>query len=101
MRIFLSVLGLVCLVFLASFFLARRGPEVDVVVESSSVPVSPYRVGYERGRASFLRQMGEDVPLPPAVKYANLDGHEVSEEEGRGYVDGYHRAAELMYCPRR
>ena len=101
MKIFLVLAGLLCLVF-ACFLL---GP-ADSVVESPSLPEpvvvseSPYAHGYERGRASFLLQMGEDVPMPPAVRYVTgLEPHEVSEEEMRGYVDGYHRAADGMHCP--
>lgn len=98
---FVCCFCLLALFVLAEFFPrdAEVRPEAVVVVESPSV--TPYRAGYERGYASFLRQMGEDVPLPAAVKYTSLDGHDSSEEESRGYVDGYHRAADLMYCPRR
>lgn len=119
MRIFLVVLGLCCLLFLVSF-LAVRGsaPVVDDVprgvssmVESGDevpqevlpegrVPDGPYEYGYARGRASYLRQMGQNAPMPPAFRYVSFDSHDASEAEARGYADGYHRAGELMFCPR-
>lgn len=58
---------------------------------------SPYELGYETGRRAFLVQMGEEVE--PVVRYTSsvvLD----REESDRGYVDGYHRAAETYNCPR-
>ena len=103
MRIFLGLSGLALVVFLGSFLFVGESPREDspevVVLEESFT--TPYRHGYDRGYASFLRQMGEEAPMPVAARYATgLDEHEVSEEEGRGYVDGYHRAADGFVCPR-
>lgn len=99
MKIFLAFC-LLCLAFLSLWLFRPVGvPEAVVVPESVSV-VAPYDHGYARGYASFLRQMGEDVPMPVAVRYVVEDGHDVGEEEMRGYVDGYHRAADRGVCPR-
>lgn len=102
MRIFLLVVGLACLVFVLSFMGKPEVPSSPVVDATVEAPVvvetTPYAHGYLRGYASFRRQMGEDYPLPPVARYsADLDGHEISEDEMRGYVDGYHRAADMGY----
>lgn len=79
-------------------------PEVDlptgveeVYVESAQPSsASSYDVGYEQGRRAFLLQMGEEVPVVEMyVSHVDLDEEEVS----RGYVDGYHKAGEQVYCP--
>lgn len=99
------------------FFIGGRKKEEDVreplaeeVVDEPGllgaeevVEITPYRYGFLRGQRNFMLQMGlEDVPsLPPVARYASSESSGFdSEEEGRGYVDGYHRAADMMYCPR-
>ena len=80
--------------------------EVSVVsapedsIESLEVADSAYTYGFDRGRACFLVQMGEDVKIPSSSRYMVV-GHWSEDEVGRGYVDGYHRAAEMFSCPGR
>jgi hypothetical protein len=67
-------------------------------IESSEVADSAYSYGFDRGRACFLVQMGEDVKIPSSSRYM-VEGHWSEDEVGRGYVDGYHRAASMFSCP--
>lgn len=99
----MKIFCVVFLVFVVSLglFLFRspvRKPEPEAAREY--FVETPYRSGYRRGYESFLEQMGEEVRLP-RVRYVSNTGHEVSsEDELRGYVDGYHRAAASVHCPR-
>lgn len=80
----------------------------DVVRESSFAGVqeeaqveSAYEAGYESGYRAFMMQMGKKVA--PVARYAVLKDSfspEDGEEMDRGYVDGYHRAADSFVCPR-
>jgi hypothetical protein len=80
--------------------------EVSVVsapegsIESLEVADSAYSYGFRRGEACFLVQMGEDVKIPSSSRYM-VEGHWSEDDVGRGYVDGYHRAAEMFSCPGR
>jgi hypothetical protein len=67
--------------------------------------ISPYRYGYLKGQRNFLAQMGKDVPpLPKVAKYTRSEPDEISKEDEeemmKGYIDGYHKTGELMYCPK-
>lgn len=69
--------------------------------EEKVVEMTPYRYGFLRGERSLLMQMGvEDLPPLPAVARYVSSGSDPEGEEIRGYVDGYHRAAGSMYCPK-
>jgi len=115
MKFFAAVLALTLSFLFVVFYLmgTREVEEVSVVVsESVSVPEpkdsieslevadSAYSYGFDRGRACFLVQMGEDVKIPSSSRYMT-EGHWSEDEVGRGYVDGYHRAAEMFSCPGR
>jgi hypothetical protein len=85
----------------------REAEEVSVVVsesvpeesiESLKVAESAYSYGFDRGQACFRVQMGEDVKIPSSSRYM-VEGHWSEDEVGRGYVDGYHRAASMFSCP--
>ena len=67
-------------------------------IDSLEVEDDAYSYGFRRGRACFLVQMGEEVSVPDSARYV-VDGHWSEEEVGRGYVDGYHRAADTFSCP--
>lgn len=89
---------------LAAYFVFRVRTSSDDVPEPvlgiMSEP-SSYEVGYEVGKRAFLIQMGGEVD--PVVRYTSTASASFSGEDGemsRGYVDGYHRAAETYNCPR-
>ena len=74
--------------------------ELPVVDKSESVVGDSYRQGYVRGYNAFLAQTETYMPLP-AIAYTS--SHPDAPEEGQGmdgYVDGYHKAAESVHCPR-
>ncbi len=80
-------------------------PSIDYSAEDfenyvDSLPDYSYSVGYEKGRRAFFIQMGKKPE--PVEKYSSSDQTEIEDEEeySRGYVDGYHRAGEMFYCPR-
>jgi len=70
--------------------------------------MTPYEIGYQNGTDAFQKQFGLYRPSERSYSaYAQMHGPqaaELSDEDGeeisRGYVDGYHRASELMVCPR-
>ena len=69
------------------------------IVEFEETPNS-YTIGYDKGYRSFLEQNGR-VDLSPVKKYTAYVEQELEKDEvDRGYVDGYHRAADTIYCPR-
>jgi hypothetical protein len=69
------------------------------IVEFEEIPNS-YTIGYDKGYKSFLEQNGR-VDLSPVKKYTAYVEQELEKDEvDRGYVDGYHRAADTIYCPR-
>lgn len=92
MRNVVFLVFVVSAVALTYCFLGCESPP-EVV---SSVVLDGYEYGYRVGHASFLRQIGRDVSLPPAVSYMSSHDGEYLE----GYVDGYHRATEEFSCPR-
>ena len=93
------VLGILAAYFV---FRARTASEVPepVLGVMRSDPGS-YEVGYEMGKRAFMIQMGMEVD--PVVRYTTISGSSGGgneEEMNRGYVDGYHRAADGFICPR-
>jgi len=69
------------------------------IIEVEETPNS-YTIGYDKGYRSFLEQNGR-VDLSPVKKYTVYVEQELEKDEvDRGYVDGYHRAADTIYCPR-
>jgi len=79
---------------------ARELPVVDkseAIVEADS-----YRKGYMRGYHAFLAQTGTYMPPPVAIAYTSShpDVPEDQDRDMKGYVDGYHKAAESFQCPR-
>lgn len=85
---------------LDSGVLVGSGVESVEGVES----VGSYDLGYREGYLAFLRQQGIESSLGEAsVIYASSHGVFVGEDdggmEGRGYMDGYHKASESLSCP--
>ena len=65
-----------------------------------------YENGFNRGYNAFLAQMADDPENEKTIfKYTKIERiPELSKEsnvEMTGYVDGYHKAAELYHCPGR
>lgn len=95
---------------LAALFVWRLAPRGGTDEGPPSTPIryeTPYEFGYRRGYDAFCAQAGVAPPtrqhaaLPTAVRYTSAHGHGGDESEmEKGYVDGYHRATELEYCPR-
>lgn len=111
-------LVLVCAVLV--FLVGPRDEEVVELKETQGFPsdsgvlvldvsdqvesVSSYDLGYREGYRAFLRQQGIESSLGEAsVIYASSHGVFVGEDdggmEGRGYMDGYHKASESLSCP--
>lgn len=84
-------------------FFALKTKKIE---EPIPAPESAYAEGYERGYRALMEQMGQELPAPPpkrSVKYLSMNPEE-KEETLKGYVDGYHTAADvyerLNHCPR-
>jgi hypothetical protein len=95
--------------FSAYMIVMNSGKEKAVEFNDSAVylpaPVNSYDEGYQRGYSAFVHQFGLTDRFPVrSAKYTD-DGHSEDKEEiTRGYVDGYHRAADeasfYLHCPR-
>ena len=77
------------------------GDQVDLG-DSFSLGGSDYDFGYKMGYNSLLIQMGQKTKFKD-VRYTSDGGPDRdSEESSKGYVDGYHRAADevsrLLNC---
>lgn len=104
-RTFLAFCLLMCLVASASWFLRKtdRAPESVEIDPSSRLAVVPsaYQHGYVSGFDAFLKQTGQYAPRPAVASYTSSKEYSMDDKEvERGYVDGYHKAAELQNCPR-
>lgn len=71
----------------------------DIVARTGS---ESYDRGYQAGKLAFMKQAGVD--LPPVAAYTSkssaADYVELDEDEvAAGYVDGYHAASNMFYCP--
>lgn len=58
---------------------------------------SSYEEGFRKGYFAFLAQEGLYFPPPEASK--SYTSSVVDEDVSKGYVEGYHRAAEMEHCP--
>lgn len=74
--------------------------------QSSQIVEDSYQLGYNDGYRAFLIQMGtKEEDLPKVARYTtNTSSNDLvdvdEEEKSRGYADGYHKAADSIYCPR-
>lgn len=65
-----------------------------------------YNISYQKGRAAMLNQMGRPDLIGKTSEYT--DSIEIPKEEqekyerimDKAYVDGYHKAANIVVCPR-
>jgi len=104
------ILILVAVIAATAFVISQKTPEKQKansvalsteknIVEAEETPTS-YTIGYDKGYKAFLEQNGR-VDLSPNKKYTVYVEQELEKDEvDRGYVDGYHRASETIYCPR-
>ena len=96
--IFLVVL-VVALAILARFC----KNDVPEVAEDSNVVVvnnTAYEEGRMTGHYAFLKQTGQCISTPKSARYSRKDMSDDEEDEfNKGYVDGYHRAADFFQCP--
>jgi hypothetical protein len=103
--IFLAILVfLVTLIFVARNRKITEAPKkLQSQAESTETIPPVVNTAYENGRVAghyaFLKQVGQYIPMPKAAKYSVNMGDD-EEEFNKGYVDGYHRAAESLHCPR-
>lgn len=79
--------------------------EEDVVEPSVPDPETfvsgegPYQEGYKIGFSSFKAQnFGFSIPATEYTSSRLEESEKESEEYGKGYVDGYHKATEVMSC---
>lgn len=98
------ILLLACACVVSIFCLMKRSEKKNTLenIESPSPIVisNAYEEGYWRGYGAFLSQSGLQLPPVKLVKYSSSDSEEQKEELEKGYVDGYHKATECMFCPR-
>jgi len=96
-----------CLFWRAS---ENRTPTAPPIESKVLADESPYERGYREGHRAFIAQFTtDDAEIPPLSKMSYSSSHDApprrkeaerTEEELRGYVDGYHSAAEFQHCPR-
>lgn len=73
--------------------------------ESDAPRVTDYERGYMSGFLAFQKQFGVYVPAEQNIpkghfySYTSHKDDEDSDEETKGYVDGYHRASAMIHCP--
>lgn len=64
-----------------------------------------YKIGYQRGQRAMLLQMGKPDLVDKSAEYTvNFEIPEDEKERldsimSNAYVDGYHKAGDLIYCP--
>lgn len=79
----------------------------DSTAESEADEETDYQAGFRQGYNAFKEQMDSpNIPsLPKTIKYLRDEGSDEGsidqEQKAKGYVDGYHRAADSMHCPRQ
>lgn len=108
-RVLIALLVCICLGFISVLALTmnaeKRTPKTDSVVaktareeEGYSIVIkTSYDEGYYNGYHAFLEQFEIEVPKTKTIKY--LSYAKDKEDMQRGYVDGYHKAAESIHCP--
>ncbi len=107
MRVVLAFLLLVA-VGISFFFFSRIATESQVTTEPRTtteqkpqsepesielVVKNSYEEGIATGYRAVLNQMGE--PTPKIIRYASEHYEENKEDFDQGYVEGYHKAADM------
>lgn len=66
--------------------------------------MSSYEIGYSKGYNSAKRQFSENqenvINDEKVFSFTSSYESTYNEEEIKGYVDGYHKALDAIYCPR-
>jgi hypothetical protein len=96
-----------CLFWRAS---ENRTPAMPPIESKVHADESPYERGYLEGRRAFVAQFAADNPeILSRSDMSYSSSHDApprrqeterTEEELRGYVDGYHSAGNSQHCPR-
>lgn len=76
----------------------------DFTVDAQDVA---YKLGFEQGKMAFFKQINEPIQNSEIKKeeYTVLIESQEQQKEydeaiSKGYVDGYHKAADSIHCPR-
>jgi len=65
-----------------------------------------FQIGYQKGQRAMLIQMGKPELINKTAEYTvNFEIPENEKERleaimSKAYVEGYHKASDLVYCPR-
>lgn len=100
-----TIATLIICVVVGRFKKPQNLPKINAISEfsvESASEESDYQTGFKEGYNAFKDQMGlSSIPsLPKNIKYLRNEEEEVDQEQRiKGYVDGYHRAADSMHCP--
>lgn len=116
----LIVLFCAFIVSTAALFFKNSRPKQDILVNeqakteeiqieshhAETLEEKAYRIGYESGERAMLSQMGK-LQKNKVAKYT-IGDLEVAEEDkerfdkimSKAYVEGYHRTADMFFCPR-
>jgi len=87
------------------FWRMSDSPRTEPRPNKAPINDAEYRKGYLEGCRAFLVQMDADMTAgssdSPRTEMSYSSSHEgYSERAVKGYIDGYHRAAESQHCPR-
>lgn len=107
-----KIFAAICLATLTSvmtylvFFAIGMPPDsapdsAEVVSDASDLVIieTPYQYGFRKGYDAFLKQIDRYIPQP-SVSATRIASYSVDDDGvAEGYVDGYHRATALEYCP--
>lgn len=103
-KVLLATFFAACVIFVFFQLILNKNKNVEKTpqIDKSEHFVGNYESGFNRGYNAFMAQMGEESSEKRVFKYTKFEKEieNSEEEELKGYVDGYHKAAELQYCPR-
>ena len=75
----------------------------DKIIENNIIFPSDYEIGFQVGKSALYSQLGKSYEPKgdAAFAYSSFieDDYSKNEEYDKGYVDGYHKAIEEVYCP--
>lgn len=84
-------------------------PETEPETEPESIETIEnkiYKIGYQRGQRAMLLQMEKPDLVDKSAEYTvNFEIPKDEKERldsimSKAYVDGYHKAGDLLYCPK-
>lgn len=59
-----------------------------------------YKIGYNQGYNAFMSQIGKSEKKLKTYTVSTGESVIIQEDLDQGYVDGYHKAADSITCPR-